>query len=72
MNTARLLGVIVILLGLVGLAIGGTFVGTGISTNNQIADALRVENVTLGIDTTAFQGQVIDTMAEAEKAVSII
>lgn len=72
MNTIRFLGVIVILLGLVGIAVGGTFAGRGISTNNQIAEAMRVENVTLGIDTTAFQGQVIDTMAEAEQAVSIL
>ncbi len=72
MNTIRFLGVIIVLLGLAGTAIGGTFVGRGISTNNQIAEAMRVENVTLGIDTTEFQGQVIDTMAETEQAVSIL
>ena len=72
MNTIRFLSIIILLLGLVGIAIGGAFVGRGISTNNQIAEALRVENVTLGIDTTEFQGQVIDSMAEAEKAVSIL
>lgn len=72
MNIIRLSGVMVILLGLAGLAIGGTFLGRGISTNNQIAEAMRVENVTLGIDTTVFQGQVIDSMAEVEEAVSIL
>ncbi|HEX9896139.1 MAG TPA: hypothetical protein VGA85_00555 [Dehalococcoidales bacterium] len=69
MNTTRTIGIIVLLLGLVGLGVGGAFVGTGIAKNNQIATSLHAEKVTLGISTEdVANGQVVDTLSEAQKA----
>ncbi|MDO9333546.1 MAG: hypothetical protein Q7T57_03365 [Dehalococcoidales bacterium] len=49
MNTIKAIGIVVLLLGLVGIGVGGAFVGTGVVRNNQIATSLRAEKVTLGI-----------------------
>ena len=48
MNTIKIAAIIVLLLGIVGLGVGGAFVGVGFSKNNQIATYLRAEKVTLG------------------------
>jgi len=69
MNTIKIIGIVVLILGLVGLGVGGAFVGMGIAKNNQISTALRAEKVTLGISTEdVSKGQVVDTMSEAQKA----
>ena len=69
MNTIRIIGILVLLLGLVGLGVGGVFVGTGVAKNNQIATSLRAEKVTLGISAEdVVKGQVVDTLSEAQKA----
>jgi hypothetical protein len=69
MNTIKIIGIVVLLLGLVGLGVGGAFVGTGFAKNNQIATSLRAEKVTLGISAEdVAKGQVVDTLSEAQKA----
>jgi len=69
MNTLKIIGIIVLLLGLVGLGVGGAFVGIGVARNNQIATSLRAEKITLGISTEdVAKGQVVDTLSEAQKA----
>jgi hypothetical protein len=69
MNTIRTISIVVLLLGLVGLGVGGAFVGTGIAKNNQIATSLHEEKVTLGISAAdVAKGQVVDTLSEAQKA----
>lgn len=69
MNTIKTIGIVVLLLGLVGLGVGGAFVGTGFVRNNQIATSLRAEKVTLGISAEEVaKGQVVDTLSEAQKA----
>jgi hypothetical protein len=69
MNTLKIIGIIVLLLGLVGLGVGGAFVGIGVTKNNQIATSLRAEKITLGISAEdVAKGQVVDTLPEAEKA----
>jgi hypothetical protein len=69
MKTIKTIGIIVLLLGIVGLGVGGAFVGTGFAKNNQIAASLRAEKVTLGISAAdVAKGQVVDTLSEAQKA----
>lgn len=69
MKTVSIIGIIMLLLGLVGVGIGGVFLGMGIARNNQVTSALRAEKVTLGLDAAAIaKGQVVDTMSEAETA----
>jgi hypothetical protein len=69
MNTIKTIGIVVLLLGLVGLGVGGAFVGMGFAKNNQIATSLRAEKVTLGISAEdVTKGQVVDTLSEAQKA----
>jgi len=41
MKTVSIIGIIMLLLGLVGVGIGGVFLGLGIARNNQVASALR-------------------------------
>lgn len=69
MNTIKTIGIIVLLLGLVGLGVGGAYIGIGVAKNNQVATSLRAEKVTLGISAEdVAKGQVVDTMSEAQKA----
>ena len=46
----RILAVIVVLLGVVGIVIGGVFIGQGFAKNNLIIDRMKIENVTLALD----------------------
>ena len=69
MKSIKIIGIIVLLLGIVGLGVGGAFAGIGIAKNNQITTSLRAEQITLGISTAdVAKGQVVDTLAEAQKA----
>jgi len=43
----RKLAIVVVLLGVVGIAMGGVFVGQGVVKNNQLVTAMRVEQVKL-------------------------
>jgi hypothetical protein len=62
-------GILVLLLGLVGLGVGGAFVGIGCAKNNQITTYLRTEKVTLGLSAEEVaKGNVVDTLSEAQKA----
>ena len=67
MNITRALPGIVLLLGVVAIIIGVTFIGQGIFRNNQLVEAMRVERVTLGIESD-LEGEVIDSLAEAQEA----
>ena len=69
MNTIKMAAIIVLLLGIVGLGIGGAFVGIGFSKNNQIATYLRAEKVTLGLSAADIaKGKVVDNLAAAQNA----
>ena len=69
MKTMKMASLIVLLLGIVGLGVGGAFVGIGFAKNNQIATYLRAEKVTLGLTTEEVaQGKVVDSLATAQKA----
>jgi hypothetical protein len=69
LNTIKMAGILVLLLGLVGLGVGGAFVGIGYAKNNQITTYLRAEKVTLGLSAEdVAKGKVVDTLSEAQKA----
>jgi hypothetical protein len=72
MKLTQYLATGILLLGIVGLAVGGAFIYQGISKNNQLAEAMRVEHVTLGIENAELEGQVIDSLGEALQAGDII
>ncbi|MGP8079067.1 MAG: hypothetical protein ACLPVI_00975 [Dehalococcoidales bacterium] len=69
MKTIKLAALIILLLGIIGLGIGGAFVGIGFAKNNQIATYLRAEKVTLGLSSSEIAaGKVVDNLSEAEAA----
>jgi len=59
------LAIMVLLLGVVGIVMGAVFIGLGVARNNQLKEAMRVEHVTLGIESAATKGEVIDSLGEA-------
>ena len=63
----RFLAYTVIVLAVIAVAIGAMFIFQGISQQNHLTEAMRVERVTLGIEGED-EDQVIDTLAEAQKA----
>ncbi len=69
MNWTKILATIVIVLGVIGIAIGGLFVGQGFAKDNLLKTAMDQEKITLGIPTDKLAaGEVIDTAKEAEIA----
>jgi len=50
MKFNRLLAILVMFLGLIGVVLGGVFVGEGIIKNDLITDRMAVEKVTLALD----------------------
>ncbi len=64
MKVTRIIALVVLLLGVGGLILGGVFIGQGVSKKGQLTEAMRVEHITLGIE-TELTGEVIDTMDEA-------
>ena len=72
MNVTRRLGILVLFLGVVGVIFGSVFIGLGITKGNQLTEAMRVEYVTLGIEGDELEGEVIDSLGEAQIAGDII
>ena len=62
------LAIVVMLLGVVGIVMGGVFIGLGVSRNNELREAMRIEHITLGIEEGETKGQVIDSFEEAKIA----
>ena len=69
---ARKLATIVLLLGVVGIVMGGVFIGLGVSRSAELKEAMRVEHISLGIEGSETKGQVIDSYEEAKEAGNII
>ena len=63
----RILSILVIFIGLVAIVMGAVFIGLGAARDSQLKEAMRVENVTLGIE-SELGGEVIDSLSEAMKA----
>lgn len=68
MKAVKRLSVLVMLLGLVAMVIGGIFVGLGTARDAELREAMRVEHVSLGIESAEQSGEVIDTLGEAKTA----
>jgi hypothetical protein len=67
----RTIAMIIILLGVVGLAVGSLFIYQGVSKGAELTEAMRVEHITLGIE-SGLEGEVIDSLSEAKAAGDII
>ena len=65
MKMTRNLAIVVLLLGVVVIVMGAVFTGQGVSKNNQLKEAMRVEHISLGIEGAAITGEVIDSLEEA-------
>jgi hypothetical protein len=63
----RFLSLLVLFIGVVAVVMGGVFIGLGASRDMQLKEAMRNENVTLGIESD-LKGEVIDSLSEAMKA----
>ena len=73
MNTLKTAAIIVLLLGIVGLGVGGAFVGVGFAKNNQISTYLRAEKVTLGLSAADIaKGKVVDSLTTAQNAAQML
>lgn len=71
MNITKIISLLVILVALVGIVMGAVFVGLGMAKNNQLVEAMRVEQVKLSLEEGA-ESTLIDTAAEAEAAGNLI
>ena len=71
MSIMKILSILVVLVGLVGIVMGAVFVGLGAAKNNQLVEAMRVEQVKLSLEEGA-ESAMIDTSAEAEAAGDLI
>ena len=67
MKMIRNLSILILFIGLVAIVMGGVFVGLGVSKDNQLKEMMRIEHVNLGIE-SELEGEVIDSLAEAEEA----
>ena len=67
----RKLAMLVLLLGVVGIVMGAVFVGMGVAKNNQLVQAMRVEQVKFSIHEDE-EPSLIDSSAEAQAAGDII
>ncbi len=73
MKMVRPMSIVVIILGLIGIIIGGVFVGLGFAKNQLLTTRMNVENVTLALDPN--QPNVytqINNAASAQKAADTI
>jgi len=63
----RLLSLLVMSIGVVSIIMGGVFIGLGMSRDMQLKEAMRTEQVKLGIE-SELGDEVIDSLSEAMKA----
>ena len=68
MKVTRILAISVVFLGVVAIVLGGVFMGLGLARDAQLKEAMRVEHVSLGIEGAETESEVIDSLAEAQKA----
>ncbi len=73
MKFNRVLAIVVMFLGLVGLVLGSVFIVEGIMKNDLIVDRMRVEKVTLAVDPdNPGVSTQINNAADAQKAADTI
>ncbi len=68
-NKLQLVSMLVVVLGIVSLVVGGTFIGLAVQKNNYIVSSLRAQKVTLGLTKDQIaQGQIVDNAQAAQNA----
>jgi len=63
----RALSLLVLFIGVVAVIMGGVFIGLGASRDMQLKEAMRLEHVTLSIESD-LEGETIDSLPEALEA----
>ncbi len=63
----RVLSLLVLFIGVVAVIMGGIFIGLGASRDMQLKEAMRLEHVTLNIESD-LEGETIDSLSEALEA----
>jgi hypothetical protein len=72
-KTLRILSLLIIVLGVLGVAIGGIFVGEGFAKNNLILNRMKIEKVTLSLDPNNPQSAtIIKSASDAQAAADLI
>ncbi len=73
LRISKYLAIVVLVLSVVSIAIGATFIYQAVEKKTWIEEAMRVEKVTFGIpEAAAKAGDVIDTSKEAQAAADTI
>ena len=81
MKLVRILSILVMVLGVLGIVIGGVFIGEGIAKNNLIVNRMEVEKVSLALDpnqpgvytpinNSSDAQKAADTIAEHRRAIA--
>jgi len=65
------ISIAVLFLGVVAIVLGAVFLAQGITKDNQLKEAMRQENVSLGIE-SELEGEIIDSLTEAMQAGDVI
>ncbi|MFC1955197.1 hypothetical protein ACFLWZ_01450 [Chloroflexota bacterium] len=68
MKVNKILAVSVVFLGVTAVVLGGVILGLGLTKDAQLKEAMRFEHVSLGTESAETEGEVIDSLAEAQKA----
>jgi hypothetical protein len=70
---SKLIAVVVLIFGLVNVGVGGTFIGIGASKQHYLKTAMDQEKITTELtDAQIAAGELVDTMAEAQKAGDLV
>jgi len=70
---SRYLAILVVFLGIVSLAVGIAFVAQGQAKANYMKNAMREEQITLGLSESEIaEGNVVDSSGEALKAADTV
>lgn len=72
-TVTRYLWIMVLCLSVAAFALGVIFIVQGVTKADWMADAMRIEQVTLGLDETAVaEGELVDSAAEAQASGDIL
>ena len=64
---SQYLAILVLILGVIGVVVGSVFIAQAVEKDNWMREAMRVEQVTLGLsDEQIAEGQVVDSLEEAQ------
>ncbi len=73
LRISRYLAIMVLLLAMVSVAMGTTFIYQAIETESWMKEAMQLEKVTLGLEESAVaKGEVVDTAEEAQASGDIL